>query len=441
MIGLPWSRSSRRLPTLVVRPLQSFLETEAAGGVFLLAAAVAALVWANIGHSYERVWTQAASVNVGSWGISMDLRHWVTDGLMAVFFFVVGLEIKRELTTGELRDRRVATLPIAAALGGMAAPALLYLALNAGGAGAHGWGIPMATDIAFALGVLIVAGKGLPPSLRAFLLALAIVDDIGAILVIAVFYSRGISLVPLAVAGCLLLLMAGAHRVHIRSMAFYGLVGVAVWVAVYESGVHATIAGVVLGLLTPAAAFQRPRAVSDEAHRIADETTDEPWPPDVDAPQWLRLAALSKEAVSPLARLESVLHPWSSFVIVPLFALANAGIVVSGGAIREAFSSPVTLGVVLGLVVGKAVGISGGAWLANTARLASLPTGVRWRHIVAVAVTAGIGFTVSLLMADLAFRSYALIEAAKVGILAGSTIAAVAGWFLLKRAGRARVDP
>lgn len=426
---MPWARSERAVPRL----LGTFLSTEASGGVLLLGAAVAALVWANAGDSYERFWTQVLSIRLGSTGLSMDLRHWIADGLMAVFFYVVGLEIKRELTTGEFRNPRTAALPVAAALGGMVVPALIYLAFNAGGAGARGWGIPMATDIAFALGVLIVAGRGLPSNLRSFLLTLAIVDDIGAILVIAVFYSRGLDFTALALAALLLLGMTQLSRIGVRSMGVYGALGIAAWIAVYASGVHATIAGVLLGLMTPAVPFQRPDAVSAEARRVADETLDDPEPPDADAPQWLRLAELSRDTVSPLTRMEVVLHPWSSFLIVPLFALSSAGVALSSGAVRDALSSPVTLGIVAGLLIGKTVGVFGASWIAARLKLAVLPSDVRWGQIGAVAVTAGIGFTVSLLVADLAFDLPGLIDEAKIGILAGSIVAGLVGAAMLRR--------
>ncbi|MGZ8620789.1 MAG: Na+/H+ antiporter NhaA, partial [Actinomycetota bacterium] len=334
----PWARSTRPLPRRVLRPLQTFLAEETSSGLLLLAATVVALVWVNSpwGETYERVWHVELGVRLGDWRIVEDLRHWVNDGLMTLFFLVVGLEIKRELTTGELRDPRAAALPVIAAVGGMVVPALLYVALNVGGEGSRGWGIPMATDIAFALGVLTLAARHAPAGLKPFLLTLAIVDDIGAILVIAIFYSTGISWSALGVAGLLLVAIVALQRIHVRATPAYLLLGVGVWLAVLQSGVHPTIAGVVLGVLTPSMPFQRPRAVSEEAHRTADETVDDPEPPDADAPQWLRLAELSREAVSPLARVEAALHPWTSALVVPVFALANAGVVLSVDAVREA---------------------------------------------------------------------------------------------------------
>ncbi|MFB3738180.1 MAG: Na+/H+ antiporter NhaA, partial [Candidatus Velamenicoccus archaeovorus] len=418
-VRLPWSRSDRRFPRMVIRPLQAFLQTEASGGILLLLAAVMALVWANSPwhDSYERLWYTTLAIGFGRWSLSEDLRHWVNDGLMTLFFLVVGLEIKREVLTGELRDPRTAALPAVAALGGMVVPALLYAALNVGGEGASGWGIPMATDIAFALGVLILAARHASPGLKPFLLTLAIVDDIGAIVVIAVVYSGGITWGALAVAVALCGLIVLLQRVHVRAGAAYVALGIGVWLATFESGVHPTIAGVALGLLTPAVPFQRPRAVSDEAHRIADRTVDDPVPPDADAPLWLSLAGLTREAVSPLARLEEALHPWTSWLIVPVFALANAGMRLSGSGLREAATSPVAIGIVLGLVLGKLGGISLASLLAVRTRLARLPEGVTWSQLVGTSLVAGVGFTVSLFISGLAFPGSTLRDVAKVAIL------------------------
>jgi NhaA family Na+:H+ antiporter len=401
------------------------------------------LLWANLASgSYETVWRTNLSIGIGRWSISEDLRHWISDAAMTLFFFVVGLEIKRELVSGELRDRRVAALPVAAALGGMILPAALYLAINAGSAGSDGWGIPVATDIAFAVGVLALLGRGLPSGLKLFLLTLAIVDDIGAILVIAIFYSSSISLTPLAIAAGGLTLMVVFRRVQVRSGAVYLILGLGVWLAVLESGIHATIAGVALAIITPAAAFQRPKAVSFQARRVADETSDEPEPADVDAPQWLHLAALSREAVSPLARLERTLHPWTSFVIVPVFALANAGIRLTGLDLGRMGSAKVAAGVAAGLVLGKTAGITLGAATATRMGVARLPDGVGWRHVSGVAALGGIGFTVSLFVASLAFPAGSLLEAAKLGILGGSIVSGLLAVVLLSAARkRGRGEP
>jgi NhaA family Na+:H+ antiporter len=429
-----WSRSDRPFPRRVLRPLQEFLSTSTASGTLLLFAALLALALANSpwGSVYEEFWSTPLGLSFGDRVIVEDLRHWVNDGLMTLFFLVVGLEIKREFLTGELREWRAAALPVVAAIGGMLMPALIYLAFNAGGAGARGWGIPMATDIAFALGVLALAARHAPSGLKPFILTLAIVDDIGAILVIALFYSEGVALGPLLAAAAVCVVMLAVRRAGVRATYVFVGLGAIVWLATYTSGVHPTIAGVVLGLLAPAAPFQRPRAVSEEARRTADLTVDDPDPPDADASHWLRLAGLSREAVSPLARTEHALLPWTSFWIVPLFAFANAGVQLSGGQIASALSSPVTLGVFFGLVVGKVVGIAGASALALSTRFARLPAGVRFPHLTGAAAVAGIGFTVSLLIAELAFEDRALIDQAKVGILAASVVAGVIGWVLLR---------
>jgi Na+:H+ antiporter, NhaA family len=434
-LRVPWSGSARPVPRLVLQPLQTFLRTEEAGGILLLAAATIALIWANSPwrSSYDALWHTQLTIGLGPWSLAEDLQHWVNDALMALFFLVVGLEIKRELTTGELRQPRAAALPAIAALGGMVVPALLYLAINPSGEPGRGWGIPMATDIAFALGVLAIVGRGLPTALKSFLLALAIVDDIGAILVIAIFYSGSISPGPLLTAAGLLALILVLQRLHVRWTAVYVLVGVGVWLATLQSGIHATIAGVALGLATPAVAFQRPKAVSLEAHRIADDTVDNPVPPDADAHQWLHLAGLTREAVSPLARLEHLLHPWTSYVVIPVFALANAGVSISRSSLGNALTSGITLGVVAGLVVGKTVGVTMFTWLATRTGITRLPEGVGWGQLVGVAALAGIGFTVSLFITSLAFQTQAIQDAAKVGILIASLLAGLLGALLLAR--------
>jgi NhaA family Na+:H+ antiporter len=437
----PWSRSQRALARRVVQPLQSFLEAESSSAILLLGAATIALVWANspFRESYRELWETVVTIRIGGWEISEDLRHWVNDGLMALFFLVVGLELKRELLTGELRDRRTATVPVIAAVGGMLVPAGIYAALNAGGEGSSGWGIPMATDIAFALGVLTLAARHAPTSLKPFLLTLAIVDDIGAIVVIAIFYSEGVAVEPLLVAAGMALLMIALQRFDVRSTIVYAALGVGIWIAFYESGVHPAIAGVLLGLLTPAVPFQRPGAVSEEAIRVAEATEDRPEPPDADAPQWLRLAWLSREAVSPLARVEAGLHPWTSYLIVPLFALANAGVELSADAVRGATTSRITLGVLLGLVVGKIVGVTLASAVAVRTGVGRLPVGCAWRHMIGVAAVAGIGFTVSLFVTDLAFTESRLAEEAKIGILVASVVAGALGFAIL-RSGPAVAD-
>jgi NhaA family Na+:H+ antiporter len=411
----------RRLP----RPVRQFLDTEAAGGIALLVAAVVALVWANSpwSGSYESLWTTELRVALGDVELSEDLRHWVNDALMAVFFFVVGLEVKRELVAGELRSPRTAALPAIAALGGMAVPAALYLVVNAGRAGADGWGIPMATDIAFAVGVVALLGPRVPPALKLFLLTLAIVDDIGAIVVIAVVYSGGVDLGALAVAGGAALAVVALRWLRIDWPVAYVAVGVVLWVATYQSGVHATIAGVVLGLLTPARPLEPDLLTADWVADLAED----PSPEDL-----ALLRRVARSSVSPAERLQHDLHPVTSFVIVPLFALANAGVELDAGAFDAPGATAVAVGVGVGLVVGKLVGVAGASWLAVRMGIGRLPAGVTFRQVLGAAALAGIGFTVSLFIAGLAFPAAPGLEAtAKIGILGASVVAAVLGSAIL----------
>jgi len=434
-----WLESDRWLPRRFVRPVLQFTHVEAASGIFLLAAAIAAVVWANlpIGESYEAFWEIHFELNIGSFHIEESLRELVNDGLMAVFFFVVGLEIKRELAVGELRDPRTAALPAIAALGGMVVPALIYVAFVGGGDGAAGWGIPMATDIAFSLGVVALLGTRVPVSVKLFLLALAIADDIGAISVIAVFYTEEIRFGWLIASIAGLSSVAVAARIGIRSLLFYSVVGFFVWFATLESGVHATLAGVALGLMTPV----RPLLGAEEADHAARQIIDTY--PALDESQTQKektayeatmLAAVAKESVSPLARLEHALHPWSSYVIVPIFALANAGVRFVDLDVGEALLSPITLGIAVGLVAGKIGGISLLTWLAVRLRIGRLPSGATWRHIFGVSALAGIGFTVSLFIASLAFTDTALTDLARIGIFVGSIVAGLVGYLVLRGA-------
>jgi Na+:H+ antiporter, NhaA family len=421
-----WSRSDRPLPRRVVRPLQAFLAEEAAGGLVLLSAAAAALVWANSPwrSSYQEVWQTSLSVQLGPWGITEPLRGWVTEGLMALFFLVAGLEIKREVLTGELRHRRAALLPIVAAVAGMALPALIYIAFNPHPPASRGWGVVMPTDIAFALGVLALASRRVPTGLRAFVLALAIIDDLGSIVVVALFYSTGIEWGAVTLAAVLGAATIGLRRIQVRAIAAYLLLGVGMWIALHGSGISPTLAGVALGFLTPATAFQRPKAVSQEAHRVADATVDEPEPPDADAAQWLYLAELSKEAVSPLTRLETVLHHWTSFLVLPLFALANAGVSLSASALADAASSPVAVGIVVARLVGKTAGISIATFLAVRLLKARLPADVRAHHVAGAAAAAGIPFTVSIFISELALPA-GLVDVATIGVLSAAVMSGV----------------
>lgn len=390
----PAERRRRR-----TRPVTDFVRVEAAGGVLLLLAAAAALLWANSPWSagYEALWRADLAVEVGPVHLGEDLLFWVNDGLMALFFFVVGLEIKGELVRGQLSDRRAAALPAIAALGGMVVPAAIFLAINVGSDGATGWGIPIATDIAFAVGVLALLGDRIPGSLKVLVLGLAIADDIGAVVVIAVVYTDRIALGWLVAAAGGLALFSLLHRSRFRWAPAYIVVATTVWLCTVESGAHATAAGVALGLLTPA----RPLPIDGEPNDVAHH-------------------------------LEVALHPWTSRVVIPLFALANIGIPLRGDLLGDAATSSVTIGVVAGLVVGKLLGVSAFAWLAVRLGLGRLPADVSWRHVLGMAAIAGMGFTVSIFVAGLAYEHRSgLEEEAKIGVLVASLLAAVIGSALL----------
>ena len=411
---------ARSLPTAVAR----FVRTEASGGIALVVAAVAALVWANSPwqHSYETLWHSHVTVGFGVFRVDDDLRHFVNDGLMALFFFVVGLEIKREVVHGELADRRVAALPVFAAVGGMVVPAMLYVLVAGGGAGGHGWGIAMATDIAFALGVLALLGSRVPSSLKLFLLTLAIVDDVGAIIVIAVFYSGTIDTTALLAAATGLVVSVVLRRLRVDWSPIYVALAVAIWYATYRSGVHATIAGVALALTTPTQRL----APAHTARRWAQDLSDEP-----SASEIHQMTIIARESVSPAEHLEELLHPATSFVVLPVFALANAGVELRSDMLSGTGAARVALGVVVGLIAGKLLGILAGAWLGVRLRLAVLPAETRWRHLAGAAALGGIGFTVSLFIAGLAFADPALVDAAKLAILAASVASAVLGTGIL----------
>jgi NhaA family Na+:H+ antiporter len=427
----PWLHSDRVIARSLAQPIVRFLHIEAASGILLLAAALVALAWANSpwAHAYEELWHSELTIRLGGHAVSEDLRHWVNDGLMTLFFFVIGLEIKQEATTGQLASRRDAAIPAAGAIGGMILPAAVYASVNAGGPGVDGWGIPMATDVAFALGVLALLGPRAPAELKVLLLALAIIDDIGAIAVIALFYSDGIDLrwATLAVAG--LAATALLRRIRVRFLPVYITVGTVVWLATFESGIHATIAGVTLGLLAPA----RPFLPAPDADRIADElSTDR----NVTASEVREVSFRLREAVPVTERIQDALHPWTSYVVVPLFALANAGLPVSRDTLADTATSRITLGVALGLIVGKTLGVTGGILLARWGRIGNLPDAVTGRHILGMAMIAGIGFTVSIFITGLAFPHEDLADQAKLGVLAGSTIAAALGSYVLSTSRR-----
>ena len=414
-------------PPRRISALREFVATENASAVFLLAATVTALVWANSpwSASYERLWATELGVRAGSHELVLDARHWLNDGLMALFFLVAGLEIRRELDMGELRERRRVATPVLAAVGGMVMPVLVYLAVNAGEPSVRGWGIAMGTDTAFALGVLALVG-GAAPRTRTFLLTLVIVDDAVALTVIAVAYTEDPSIVAIAVGVALFGLMLVLRRAGVRHGAPYFLVGAAVWLAALASGVHATIAGVAIGLL--ATAYPPTRQDLARAGSMWRLFREEP------VPELARAASRTvATSVSPNERLQHLFHPWTSFVIVPLFALANAGVEINGDVIERAAKSPVTAGIVAGLVVGKTVGILGATWLST--RLGGAPLTVAWPQLTSAAAVAGIGFTVALLIADISFDGPEL-EEAKLGILSASVIAAALGWSVVRLAAR-----
>ena len=423
----PWLRSERPIPRRVVRPVERFLSEEVGSGSLLLAAALIALIWSNVAtDSYDEFWTTAVTLEIGSLSFDEDLRHVVNDLLMAVFFYVVALEVKREVVFGSLRQAATAAVPIAAALGTMVGGALVYVAVNIDGGALQGWAVPIATDIAFALGVLGIAGRRAPPELRAFLLTLAVVDDLGTITVLALFFSDGLSLAWLAGAAGVIVAIVALQRLGVRHMVAYVIAAGLLWIAVFESGVHATIAGVALGFLTPAVAFHRREetgeAIGTQLKEIARDSEVEV----SEATMW-EASRLAREAVAPLTRMEGLLHPWSAYAILPIFALANAGMDLSFTQLENALTSQVGLGIVLGLVVGAPLGGIAISWALVRLTPTRLPEGLDWPAISAVAPLKGIGFTVAIFISVLAFDSEALQEQAKLAILVGSVASAAIG--------------
>jgi Na+/H+ antiporter NhaA len=412
---------ARNLPT----PLREFMRTETGGAVVLLAATLAALVWANAdASSYDRVWETQVSVRFGGTGLSQDLRDWVNNGLMTVFFFVVGLEARREFDMGELRDRRRFALPLAAGVGGMVVPVAIYLAFNAGGPAAHGWGIAMSTDTAFALGVLALVGRTFPPRLRTYLLTATVVDDVIALAVIAIVYSGDVALPPLLLAVGILAVTVLVRALGVRQIPVYVVLGVAAWAAVQSAGVEPVVVGLVMGLLTyahPAARDDLERAT--EVFRLFREQP---------TPEFARSARTGvAAAISPNERLQLLIHPWTSYAVVPLFALANAGVTITAGFLGRAFTSTVTLGIVIGYVVGKPLGILGASWLVTRVSRGRLRPPVGWAAVGGGGAIAGIGFTVALLIATLSFTD-ARLEEAKIGVLSAALCATVVTWVVVR---------
>jgi NhaA family Na+:H+ antiporter len=422
----------------IVSPVQSFMALETASGIVIVAAALLALIWANSpwDQQYFDLWAAHLHLDFNLFEIDETLGHLVNDGLMVIFFFVVGLEIKREVVHGELSSPKSAALPVIAAIGGMTVPALVYLAFNSGGDASSGWAIPVATDIAFAVGVLALVGNRVPFSLKVFLLALAIADDLGGIIVIAVFYTEAISIEALLWAAAILVAINMFRVYGIRTLNVYIALGALLWVAVLKSGIHATVAGVVLAIMTPSRAYYDPSQFTEQAlvllRRLPRD--DAPDGDDYDARETVleELEDLSRGSEAPLDRLEHMLSPWVSYLIVPIFALANAGVVVTGQSVGDAAGSGVTWGVILGLFIGKPVGITLATWLAVRTGIANKPQGVSWLQIVGVGILGGVGFTVALFITELSFDSEVLINDAKMGILAGSFVAAIAGFAFLR---------
>lgn len=424
----------------IVTPFEEFIHRQTAGGIVLMATAVIALILANgpLADAYQHVLHTYAGVTFGDWSLKMSVHHWINDALMALFFFVVGLELKREIVAGELANPRAAVLPIVAAIGGMIVPALIYFAINPTGDAAAGWGIPMATDIAFAVGALALLSHRVPPALVTFLVAVAIVDDLGAVLVIAIFYTETISLVPLGIVAALFALLLTFNRAGVRAIIPYFVVAVAMWYALQQSGVHATLAGILGAFSVPARPKYNPRRFSRNISELMVRF-DQTHAADTDimtntelrgVVQTLETGVLSVQ--TPLQRLEHIWHMPVAYLVIPIFALANAGIAIDLGSIGETLTHPVLLGVSIGLLLGKFIGVTGACWLAIKLGVAELPKDTRFVQIAGVSLLAGIGFTMSIFVAQLGFaENPELLLMAKTGVLGASFIAGVSGYIWL----------
>ncbi len=432
----PWEKAFKKVST----PFEHFLHAQTTTGMVLMFMTILALILANspMTETYVHFFHMKIDLNVGEWKLSHTLHHWINDGLMAIFFFIIGLEIKREIVVGELSNMKVAILPILAAIGGMLIPALIYVSINAGMESAGGWGIPMATDIAFAISALVLLGKRVPHALVTFLVALAIVDDLGAVMVIALFYTEQIHMLPLALAGVAFLIMVAFNRFGIHMVLPYFVVGLFMWFFMLESGVHATIAGVIAALAIPSKPKRVPGDFRQDAKVLLDEYDSYPIE-EKDGMNERQKAILLKlqsnidDIGTPAARLESDLHLPVALIVIPLFALANAGIAIDFSSIGTTIMTPVSIGIIAGLILGKVLGIFGVAWLAIKLKMATLPQGSTMSQIFGVAFLGGIGFTMSIFVADLAFMgSSELIFQAKVGILAASLFAGFFGYFWLR---------
>jgi NhaA family Na+:H+ antiporter len=432
----PWEKAFKKVST----PFEHFLHAQTTTGIILIFMTIFSLLLANssFAQSYIDFFHTKIDLSIGTWELSHSLHHWINDGLMAIFFFIIGLEIKREILVGELSNIKVAILPILAAIGGMLFPALIYYAINAGTHSAGGWGIPMATDIAFAISALVLLGKRVPPALVTFLVALAIVDDLGAVLVIALFYTEQIHMLPLLFSSGLFLLLVLFNRFGIHMILPYFIVGLFMWFFMLESGVHATIAGVIAALAIPSTPKRSSKTFSNDAKALLEQYESYPREKNIGLHEQqkailLRLKENINEIGTPAERLENDLHLPVALIIIPLFALANAGIAIDFSHISTTIMTPVSLGIIAGLILGKVFGIFGVAWLAIKLKIASLPQGSTLNQLFGVAFLGGIGFTMSIFVADLAFlHTPELIFQAKVGILAASLFAGVFGYIWLR---------
>ena len=432
----PWEKAFRKIAT----PFEHFLHAQTTTGLILVFMTILALILANspFTESYIHFFHMYIDFNVGSWKLSHSLHHWINDGLMAIFSFIIGLEIKREITVGELSNIKVAILPIVAAIGGMVFPALIYLYFNTGAEGANGWGIPMATDIAFAISALVLLGKRVPTALVTFLVALAIVDDLGAVIVIALFYTETINMLALGLAGFMFFVMIVLNRFGIHAILPYFIVGLLMWFFMLESGVHATIAGVLAALTIPSKPKRTPDSFSKDTINQIKEYDSYPIEENHVMHEnqkaiLLHIQDKINSVGTPAARLEHTLHLPVALIIIPLFALANAGISIDFSSISSTVLQPVSIGIIAGLVLGKVIGIFGVSWLAIKLRIAQLPRGSTMNQVFGVSFLGGIGFTMSIFVADLAFAgSPELIFQAKVGILCASLFAGLFGFFWLK---------
>ena len=432
----PWEKAFNKIST----PFEHFLHAQTTTGIILIFMTILALILANtpLNDTYYHFFHTKIDLNVGSWQLSHTIHHWINDGLMAIFFFMIGLEIKREILVGELSNIKVAILPILAAIGGMVFPALIYIGINSGGLGESGWGIPMATDIAFAISALVLLGKRVPTALVTFLVALAIVDDLGAVLVIAIFYTEQIHMLPLILAGVSFLILLSFNRFGIHMILPYFIIGLFMWFFMLESGVHATIAGVIAAMTIPSKPKNTPLSFTEDTRSLLNQYDNYPVCEDhmVHEKQKTILTNIKdniNEVGSPSARLEHDLHLPVALIIIPLFALANAGISIDFSSIGTTVMQPVSIGIIAGLILGKVIGIFGISWIAIKLKIAKLPQGSSVSQIFGVAFLGGIGFTMSIFVADLAFiNSPELIFQAKIGVLIASLSAGLFGYMWLR---------